>query len=108
MVEVNDAATKRKFQARTNMSWQEFADIAYDRFRKPRDDVLIGYKFVGDTGGVIELTSELEWNNAMIRMKEKIRSARTRSVTMELRNMVSNVGAFDDKGTDLFFLGCSI
>lgn len=103
MVEVNDAATKRKFQARTNMSWQEFADIAYDRFRKPRADVLIGYKFVGDSGGVIELTSELEWNNAIIRMKEKIKSARTRSVTMELRNMVSNVGVLDDKGTDLFF-----
>lgn len=105
MVEVNDAATKRKFQARTNMSWQEFADIAYDRFRKPRADVLIGYKFVGDSGGVIELTSELEWNNAIIRMKEKIKSARTRSVTMELRNMVSNVGVLDDKGTDLFFFG---
>ena len=102
MVEVNDAPVKRKFQARTDMSWQEFADIAYDRFKKPRDDILIGYKFVGDPGGVTELTSEPEWNSAMIRMKEKIRSARTRSVTMELRNMVSDTGALDHKRTDLF------
>lgn len=104
MVEVNDAPVKRKFQARTDMSWQGFADIAYDRFKKPRDDVLMGYKFIGDPGGVTELSSELEWNNAMVRMKEKIRSARTRSVTMELRNMVSDAGARYHKRTDHFRL----
>ena len=64
----------------------------------------MGYKIIGDSGGVTELTSEPEWNNAMVRMKEKIKSARTRSVTMELRNMVSNVGALDQKNTDLFRL----
>ena len=97
MVEVNDTHIKRKFQARTDMSWQEFADIAYDWFRKDRDEVLMGYKFVGDSGGVTELASESEWKNAMVRMKEKIRSARTRSVTMELRNMVSDLGVLDHK-----------
>ena len=104
MVEVNDAAVKRKFQARTDMKWQDFADVAYDRFRRPRDEILMGYKIIGDSGGVTELTSEPEWNNAMVRMEEKIKSARTRSVTMELRNMVSNVGALDQKNTDLFRL----
>ena len=102
MVEVNDASVKRKFQARTDLSWQDFAEMAYDCFRKPRNEVLMGYKFIGDAGGVTELTSEKEWNNGMIRIKEKIKSARTRSVTMELRNMVSDVGALDHKGTDLF------
>ena len=104
MVEVNDAAVKRKFQARTFMKWQDFADVAYDCFRRPRDEILMGYKIIGDSGGVTELTSEPEWNNAMVCMKEKIKSARTRSVTMELRNMVSNVGALDQKNTDLFRL----
>ena len=95
MVEVNDAPIKRKFQTRTDTNWLDFADMAYDCFRKPRDEVLMGYKFIGDSGGVTELTSESEWNNAMICMREKIKSARTRSVTMELRNMVSDVGVLD-------------
>ena len=92
MVEIKDAHVKQKFHARTDMSWQEFADVAYDRFRKDRDEVLMGYKLVGESGGVTELDSEAEWNNAMIRMKEKIKSARTRSASMEIRNMVSFCG----------------
>ena len=96
-MEVNDTHIKRKFQARTDMSWQEFTDIAYDWFRKDRDKVLMGYKFVGASGGVTELASESEWKNAMVCMKEKIRSAHTHSVTMELRNMVSDLGMLDHK-----------
>ena len=102
MVETNNAPIKRKFEARMDMSWQGLADIAYDRFKKPRDNVLIGYKFIGNPGGVMELTSEPKWNNATIHMKEKIRSACTHSVTMELRNMVSDAGVHYHKYTDLF------
>ena len=71
------------------MSWQEFTDVAYDHFRKGHDKVLIGYKLVGESGGVTELASEAEWNNAMIHMKEKIKSTHTCSAAMEIRNMVS-------------------
>ena len=74
------------------MSWQEFTDVAYDHFRKGHDKVLIGYKLVGESGGVTELASEVEWNSTMIHMKEKIKSARTHSVMMEIRNMVSIYG----------------
>ena len=97
MVEVNNTHIKQKFQAQTDMSWQEFADIAYNWFRKDRDKVLMGYKFVGNSGGVTELASEFKWKNAMVCMKEKIRSACTRLVTMELRNMVSDLGMLDHK-----------
>ena len=74
------------------MSWQEFTDVAYDCFKKARDKVLIGYKLVGKSGGVTELASEVKWNSMMICMKEKIKSACTRSVMMEIRNMVSICG----------------
>ena len=50
------------------MSWEEFADIAYNRFRKGCDEVLMGYKLVGDSGGVTELALESEWKNAMTRI----------------------------------------
>ena len=103
-VEVKDAHIKRMFQARTDMTWQDFSEIAYERFRKPRDDVLIGYKIAGDAGGVTELTSEPEWNNAIIRVMEKINTARTRAVAMEIRNMVSHVSTLDPKRTDLVWL----
>ena len=95
MVEVNNAPIKRKFQTRTDTNWLDFADMAYKCFRKQCDEVLMGYKFIGNSGGVTELTSEPEWNNVMIHMREKIKSACTRSVTMELRNMVSDVGVLD-------------
>ena len=51
--------------------------------------MLIRYKLVGESGGVTELASEAEWNNAMIHMKEKIKSTCTCSAAMEIRNMVS-------------------
>ena len=92
MVEVNDAHVKKKFHARTDMSWQDFTDIAYDRFRKGCDEVLMGYKLAGESSGVTELASEVEWKNAMICMEEKIKSTHTCSVTMEIRNMVSIYG----------------
>ena len=71
------------------MSWEDFSDIAYDRFRKPCNDILMGYKFAGDSGGVTELTSEPEWDNTIVCMMEKIKSAHTRAVAMELTNLVS-------------------
>ena len=89
MVQVNDAHIKRMFQAKTDMSWEDFSDIAYDQFRKPRNNVLMGYKIAGDSGGVTELTSELEWDNTIVCMIEKIKSACTHAVAMELRNLVS-------------------
>ena len=92
MVEVNDTHVKKKFHARTDMSWQDFADIAYDHFRKGCDEVLMGYKLAGESGGVTELALEVEWKNVMIRMEEKIKSTCTCSVTMEIRNMVSIYG----------------
>ena len=84
------------------MSWQDFSNIAYDRFRKPRDDILMGYKFAGEPGGVTELTSEPEWNRAIIRATEKIKTACTRAVAMEIKNMVSKVNTLDHERTDLF------
>lgn len=58
MVEVNDTPIKQKFQARTDLSWQEFAEMTYDCFRKPCNEILMGYKLIGDPGGVTELISE--------------------------------------------------
>ena len=89
MVQINDAYIQQTFQARMDMSWEDFSDIAYDQFRKPHDDILMGYKFAGDSGGVTELTSEPEWDNAIVRMIEKIKSACTCAVAMELKNLVS-------------------
>ena len=80
-----------------------FSDIVYDCFRKPCDYILMWYKFAGEPGGVTELTSELEWNCVIIHVTEKIKTARTHAVTMELKNMVSEVNILDHEHTDLFF-----
>ena len=79
------------------MSWQDFSDIAYARF-----SILMGYKFAGDGGGLTELTSEVEWKKAIVRTKQKIETARTHVVAMEVKNMVSDMRALDHKKTLTF------
>ena len=102
MVKINDAHIKRTFEGRTDMSWQDFSDIAYARFRKPHDDILMGYKFASAGGGLTELTSEVEWKKAIVRTKQKIETARTHVVAMEVKNMVSDMRALDHKKTLTF------
>ena len=97
MVEINDAHIKRTFEGRTDMSWQDFSDIAYAHF-----SILMGYKFAGNGGRLTELTSEVEWKKAIVRTKQTIETARTHVVAMEVKNMVSDMRALDHKKTLTF------
>ena len=71
MVKINNAHIKQTFKATTDQSWQDFSDISYAHFRKPSNNVLMGYKFAGNEGGLTELTCEPEWKKAIIRTKQK-------------------------------------
>ncbi|KAF8256649.1 hypothetical protein EI94DRAFT_1821336 [Lactarius quietus] len=84
------------------MSWYNFSDTACDRLSQPRDQIILGYKFTGDTGGMTELTCEPQWKKAMVRMRERIIASRTRAVAMELKNlhMTANVTKARTKGME--------
>ena len=92
MVDVNDNHEKHTFCANTGMGWLEFKDRALSQF-KTNDYIRLGYRISGsgDFRGIADLGCQSDWMDAMTRMKEKVLSARTRAVTMELKNMVSDI-----------------
>ncbi|KAF8262589.1 hypothetical protein EI94DRAFT_1704673 [Lactarius quietus] len=54
---------------------------------EPRNQVILGYKLAGDTGGITELTCEPQWKKAMVHMRERIIASRMHAVAMELKNL---------------------
>ena len=92
MVNVNDNHEKHSFCANTGMGWLEFKDRVVSQF-KMNNDVRLGYHISssGDFCVISNLGCESNWNDAMMRMKEKVQSVRTCTVTMELKNTVSDI-----------------
>lgn len=90
MVDVNNDHVKQTFGAHTDMGWPEFAEKAHGHFDKVRDDMSLGYHISFETRTMSQLNCEFHWNTAMTRMRERVMSVRTRVVTMELKNMVSD------------------
>lgn len=63
--------------------------MALQHFNKPHDEVRLGYRIIGEACALSYLSCEYEWDTALHRVREKVVAARTRAVTIELRNMVS-------------------
>ncbi|KAF8262169.1 hypothetical protein EI94DRAFT_1704965 [Lactarius quietus] len=101
-VVVNKNQVKRIFDGQTDMGWYSFCDMACDRLSQPCDQVILGYKLTGNTGGMTELTCEPQWKKAMVHMREWIIASYTRAVAMELKNlhMTANVTKACTKGKD--------
>ncbi|KAI9428500.1 hypothetical protein H4582DRAFT_2091912 [Lactarius indigo] len=86
-VEVVDENIKHTFNAHTDMKWYEFLDEVHRHFEKPRSEVRVGFRISGDAGAMSYLASEYDWDDAIARLMGKVRSARTRAVSMEIKNM---------------------
>ncbi|KAF8273751.1 hypothetical protein EI94DRAFT_1696663 [Lactarius quietus] len=99
-VVVTENQVKRIFNGRTDMGWYSFSDMACDHLSQPHDQVVLGYKLTGDTGGMTELTCEPQWKKAMVRMRERIIASRMCAVTMELKNLITHLFAAHDRKRD--------
>ncbi|KAI9432510.1 hypothetical protein H4582DRAFT_2061704 [Lactarius indigo] len=86
-VDVVDENIRHTFNAHTDMKWYEFLDEVYRHFERPRSEVRVGFRISGDAGAMSYLASENDWNNAVARLLGKVRSAQTRAVSMEIKNM---------------------
>ncbi|KAI9431984.1 hypothetical protein H4582DRAFT_2084258 [Lactarius indigo] len=86
-VEVVDDNIKHTFNAHTDMRWYEFLDEVHRHFDRPRSEVRVGFRISGDAGAMSYLASEYDWNDALARLLGKVRSAWTRVVSMEIKNM---------------------
>ncbi|KAH9066338.1 hypothetical protein EDB87DRAFT_1679081 [Lactarius vividus] len=86
-VEVVDDNIKHTFNAQTDMKWYEFLDVVHRHFERPRSEVRVAFWISGDAGAMSYLASEYDWNDAIARLLGKVRSARMRVVSMEIKNM---------------------
>lgn len=87
LVEVVDERVRQTFSANTSMAWREFLERAHQHIDQPHLDVRIGYRISGDARAMSYLACEYDWNMALTRVRERAVAARTRAVSMELRNM---------------------
>jgi hypothetical protein len=71
------------------MTWQDFTGKVHQYFDGPRDEIQLGYRINGDARTMTTLTCDNHWKAALKRLAEKADNARTRAVTMEIKNMVS-------------------
>jgi hypothetical protein len=91
LVHADDEEMIHTFVAQTNMSWMEFREQAYWRFSVRCEDVRLGYRISGEISRkMTALNCEAEWNSVLDRLLEKIAVVRTRTVFLELKNMVSD------------------
>ena len=90
MVEVIDNNIKHSFDAWTNMEWVDILDEVHNHFGRPRAEVQLVYRF-GDTGVMLYLADKSDWDKAMCQLRGRIKAAWTRAVSMEIRNIVSNM-----------------
>ena len=92
LVEVIDGNIRRTFTSQTDVKWEDFIGEVLHHFERPRNEVQVGYRISGDSSATMSyLASEFDWKDAITRLLGKVRSARTRAVSMEIKNMVSHV-----------------
>ena len=104
-MEVIDNHIKHAFAARTDVSWLDFQDEVLQHFTRRHDDVSIGYWFGGEAGPVLPVDCEADRKNAIGRLQDKLLGARTHAVSMEVKNLVSNMIQLNN---DLLTFVCSM
>lgn len=88
-VNVVDSYVRHKFEKQTNTKWLEiFAEVQIC-LNRPPSDLCLGIQISGETGGMTYVTCELEWDDCLILLQERILAARTRAVSIEIKNLVS-------------------
>ena len=88
IVEVVNNNIKNPFDAQTDMEWLTFQDRAHSWFERPPSEVQLVYRI--GTGVMSYLAGEDDWDDAMCKLRGKIRVARSRQTSMEIRNVVSD------------------
>ena len=79
------------------MEWQTFLNKALEYFNTPDDMVQLGFQFNGEVGPMSMLMDEEEWADAMVQLWDKIKAARTRPASMEIKNTVSQVAYNEER-----------
>ena len=89
-VDVCDGDLMHTFTSRTDMGWPEFNGKASGHF-EVGERVRLGYRISSGTRKMTELTTVFQWDEAMVRMRERCKGARKRAVMMDIKNMAVSV-----------------
>ena len=86
-VDVLEGTNKRTFTARTDTSWGDFKDRVVAQLDAV--DVRLVFRLNVDSRAWSDLSCEADLTTALTRVSEKALVARTREVSMEVKNVVS-------------------
>ena len=87
-VDVVSGHAKREFSAVTDMSWMDFRRQVFLHLDSNGVPVELAYKVSGDTGKASHLQNEADFETVIGRVYQRASSARTRAVSMEIKNIV--------------------
>ncbi|KAI9435708.1 hypothetical protein H4582DRAFT_2079316 [Lactarius indigo] len=96
--EVVDDHIKHAFTAQTDMIWADFHEEVCRCLNRPRSGVRIMFRISGGGHAWSELGSEFDWMDAIAKLKEKAHSARTRAVSMEVKDKHTHAKVQNTKG----------
>ncbi|KAI9437438.1 hypothetical protein H4582DRAFT_2150264 [Lactarius indigo] len=87
--DVLDDHIKHAFTAQTDMKWPDFREEVLHRLGRHHNRVRMVFRIVGEGSAWSDLGSECDWTDAIFRLTGKVRSARTRAVSLEVKDMHS-------------------
>lgn len=88
-VDIADGNISHTLVVRTDARWTNVLERILDQLDEPRDRIRLVYRIRGDPRGPSNLLCASDWDLVLRRVREKILSARTRAVTVEVKDMVS-------------------
>lgn len=87
---VYDDHTIRNFTSQTNMSWRDCRERVLACLDSSSEEVRLQYWINSGPHGWMDLACEVDWKAAVDAVAEKAPAARTRAVSMEVKDVVSN------------------
>ena len=87
-VDVFEDHNKRTFTARTDDTWRDFKDQVIARLDSV--NIHLVFRLSVDRRAWSELGCEADFTAALTRLRERVLVARTRAVSMEIKNQVSD------------------
>ena len=101
-VDVFEDHNKRTFTARTDDTWRDFKDQVIARLDSV--NIHLVFRLSVDRRAWSELGCEADFTAALTRLRERVLVARTRAVSMEIKNQVSDEPSVTSVMLTFFFL----
>lgn len=93
-VHVTSSVAKNTVRAHSAMTWNEMEKLVLKNLDGVVLPVQLAYRVSGDIGKMSFLKDNTDWEAALARIDSKVPLARKNPVSVEIRNLVSNISAY--------------